>query len=728
MAYRFTFSTIARTVQVRLLRGEDIAHLPELDRKYWLMLSCAVSAMGAEGEAVAKALDSDGDGRVRVPEVLAAIEWLRPRLRSFDVLFRETPGLELDDIRSDTEEGKALIALFKRLCSEKTLESGAIDKAFSEFRASSANGDGVIAPADAGDQNVEVGKAILAVTGGVPATDGTPGISADVLDAFVEKLRAYRDWQDALPKEALPGAENPVALAQQVLALKAKVEDFFRACQLLRYNPALAEKMTAPDATADFAHAPLALPSAQAKGVPFEQGVNPTDAKQMACLATFARNLDPSAECLTETLWGRVLGAVEPWTSWLGKKPAEADYFSALDAEALKAAQAQETIQAFRDAIAADLAQAPLAGAFDDLCRLLTLRGGLLRFLRNFVNVEALYPPHAHAWFQTGTLYMDGRACTLCFPIEQAPATHATAALPSKCCLAYCTLTRKGESGSRTICAVFTAGSAASLATGRNGIFFDLAGKDWEATLVHLTPNPMSLVEAFFSPWRKIGEAFAGAIRKFVSGKNTTATSAMVSKAEGVTTLQAPSATPQPAGGGMAMASVATLGIALSFVATAVTGILAALTNTPVWKTALAVLAIILAVSIPSMILTWFRLRARDLAPILNASGWAVNRRIGLTASLGRFFTQRALYIGKKFVPAPVRSPVCKVVRGIILLIILAILAIAGWWFFSPCSPRNKVCEKEKVVECASASNERATKASVVEAPAQDAPATEKKE
>ena len=72
MAYMFSFSSIARTIQVRLLCGADVEHLPELDRKYWLMLSCAVSAMGSEGEAVARALDIDGAGRVRVPEVLAA--------------------------------------------------------------------------------------------------------------------------------------------------------------------------------------------------------------------------------------------------------------------------------------------------------------------------------------------------------------------------------------------------------------------------------------------------------------------------------------------------------------------------------------------------------------------------------------------------------------------------------------------------------------------------------
>ena len=101
------------------------------------------------------------------------------------------------------------------------------------------------------------------------------------------------------------------------------------------------------------------------------------------------------------------------------------------------------------------------------------------------------------------------------------------------------------------------------------------------------------------------------------------------------------------------MASVATLGIALSFVASAVAAIASAITSAPLWKTGAVVLAIVLAVSIPSVILAWFRLRNRDLAPILNASGWAINLRIGLTARLGAFFTHQACYVGRRFVRRP---------------------------------------------------------------------------
>ena len=110
-----------------------------------------------------------------------------------------------------------------------------------------------------------------------------------------------------------------------------------------------------------------------------------------------------------------------------------------------------------------------------------------------------------------------------------------------------------------------------------------------------------------------------------------------------------------PASNASQMASVATLGISLSFLASAAAAIASAVTHAPLWKTGSVVLGIILVVSIPSVILAWFRLRNRDLAPILNASGWAVNRSIGLTPRLGRFFTQRASYVGRRFVTMPSR-------------------------------------------------------------------------
>ena len=689
MSHAFAFSTVARTVQVRLRSGEDIAHLADLPKPYWLTLSCPVEGLGPRGRAVAEALDTDGDGRVRVAEVLGAVAWLAPRLTSFDCLFADEAGLALPEIAANTPEGAPLAELFGTLVAAgERLAPEAMESAFEGFKAAAENGDGVVPPEAAGSKFAPVGEAVVAVTGGTAGVDGKQGLSAENLAAFAAALDGYKAWRAAQPESAL----SP-ALVAAVEQMRGPIEAFFAAAKLVRYNPAAAEARPNPKSTAELAEAPLALEPGTEGALPLADGrLNPFYAAQMAPIVAWAQEPE-----LTEEAWQRLVAEVAPLEAWQAAKPAGADTLAALDEQVLALAAEPAVVEAFTQAIAADAKRAPLAAAYGDLRRLLTLRTGFLRFLRNFVNTEALYPPETGALYQVGTLYLDGRACSLCFPIAQAAAAHAAQAKASQCCLAYCALSRPATGEKRTICAVFTAGSAATLAVGRNGIFYDLEGHDWEATLTTLEANPMSLTEAFFAPWRKVAAAFAGAVRKVFVGKHEAATAALTAQAEGAGKAAAEGAKPATPGGGFAMASVATLGIALSFVATAVTGLMAALTSTPLWKTALVVVGLILAISVPSVILTWLKLRARDLAPILNASGWAVNRRIGLTAALGRYYTQKACYVGKRFVPAPPMTRVSHKALWTALALVAALaLAAAGWWFFCPCSPRQQCAAAEE--------------------------------
>ena len=53
----------------------------------------------------------------------------------------------------------------------------------------------------------------------------------------------------------------------------------------------------------------------------------------------------------------------------------------------------------------------------------------------------------------------------------------------------------------------------------------------------------------------------------------------------------------------------------------------------------LGVLAIILLISGPSMILAWLKLRKRNLGPILDANGWAVNAKAKINVPFGASLT-----------------------------------------------------------------------------------------
>ncbi|RYF58823.1 MAG: hypothetical protein EOO29_49655, partial [Comamonadaceae bacterium] len=49
----------------------------------------------------------------------------------------------------------------------------------------------------------------------------------------------------------------------------------------------------------------------------------------------------------------------------------------------------------------------------------------------------------------------------------------------------------------------------------------------------------------------------------------------------------------------------------------------------------MAVAGIVIAISGPSMLIAWLKLRQRSLGPILDASGWAINGRMKVNVRLG---------------------------------------------------------------------------------------------
>ena len=618
--HRHAFFRAARTPQPALLRGADVEWLADLDRTGWIVLSRPTALPGRE-DPVAALLDGNGDGRVRVPEVLAAIDWLRPRLASFDRLFLPFAGLVPDDLRADTPEGKALADLLAQIAPDGTPVTAA---ALGEARQTRLCAPGQ--PPLCG--MAETFRRLC------PSPEDAETQSRKDFESACALTDRVLAWRAALPKGDWT-YEDAAAFA----ALRQPVADYFLACETLRYDPAA----TPPprDPAKPLREAPLALPSAVSPGLPLRGGLNPAWRWAAERLAKWTGRDDA---VLTPEAWHALCGRFAPLMAWYdgseicppGERKAFFDTVDWDDAEGI-ARLADPALRAeLARLIDAEEAKAPLRATFDALERFLTLREGFLRFLRNFVNVADLYPPMADPLFLTGTLFMDGRCCRLCFPVEGDAAAHAKAAEGSRCCLVYCALERKGEAG-RTILAVFTAGATGALTVGKRGVFFDLQGRDWEAVACHVAINAISLSEAFVEPWRRIGAACVETARRLLAGKGDAAVAALA---------------PKPAKPAMPpeMASVATLGIALSFVASAAAAIAAAVTNAPLWKTGAVAAGVVLAVSVPSVILAWFRLRNRDLAPILNASGWAINRAIGLTPRLGRFFTRRASLVGRRFV------------------------------------------------------------------------------
>src|SRR5690606_36679505 len=88
--------------------------------------------------------------------------------------------------------------------------------------------------------------------------------------------------------------------------------------------------------------------------------------------------------------------------------------------------------------------------------------------------------------------------------------------------------------------------------------------------------------------------------------------------------------------------TVAALGVAVGALGaflTTVIGYRTGLLALPFWQVCLVFAGIVLAISLPSMAIAWLKLRQRNLGPILDANGWAVNGRVKMNVPFGAKLT-----------------------------------------------------------------------------------------
>jgi hypothetical protein len=128
--------------------------------------------------------------------------------------------------------------------------------------------------------------------------------------------------------------------------------------------------------------------------------------------------------------------------------------------------------------------------------------------------------------------------------------------------------------------------------------------------------------------------------------------------------------------------TVAALGVALGSLATASGLIFAKLADIAPWKMLFVVLAVILVISLPSVIIAALKLRKRNLGPILDANGWAVNARAKINIPFGASLTSvAALPPGAQ---RDLTDPFAESHAGRNRLIVLVVILGVLWsmWYF----------------------------------------------
>ena len=265
----------------------------------------------------------------------------------------------------------------------------------------------------------------------------------------------------------------------------------------------------------------------------------------------------------------------------------------------------------------------------------------LAKLAENFVSFRRFYARQEPAIFQCGTLYLDERSCELCLPVLDA-GKHAAIAAQSGIYLAYCDCVRGAEK--MTIAAAFTAGDSDNLAVGRNGVFYDRQGRDWDATITRIVDQPISLSQAFWSPYKKLARLLAEQMEKFAAARaKAIDDSAAAAAAKVPAAAAAPEAAkPAPFDIGRFVGIFAAIGLAIGAIGGALAALVTGFLGLAWWQMPLAIAGLLLIVSLPAVALAAFRLRKRNLGPLLDANGWAVNARARINIPFGGSLTQVA--------------------------------------------------------------------------------------
>lgn len=658
--HRWRFFRSGGFDQVRLDSGDDLRNLPQLDQKLWTTLASPASGLEFDARTLAL-IDTDHDGRIRAPEILAAVQWAVGLLRDPAVLTQGSSTLPLAAINESTDEGKLLLAAARQILRNRGREAAteiSVDDTAdlsAIFANTPLNGDGVIpvyATSDAALQAVL--RQIIDTQGAVADRGGDAGVSSQTVAAFYDQAQAYVEWAGRAASEAaiMPLGDATAAAWAAVSAVRAKVDDYFTRCQLAAFDARAAQPLarTVEDYAAvagqqlDVTHAglaafPLAAISAEA-ALPLLQGTNPAWSAALETLRTQAVvPIMGEQTQLTLAQWRTLTDRLAAHGAWQSTKPATG--VEKLGVERLRDLLAGSSRAQIESLIAADKALEAEAQAMAAVDKLLRFNRDLFKLLTNFVSFRDFYTVGTDAIFQAGTLYIDGRACRLCIRVDNV-AKHSALAHLARTYLVYCALSRKATGETMTIVAAVTAGGSDNLMVGRNGIFYDRQGRDWDATITHIIDNPISVRQAIWAPYKRIARLINEQVQKFAASKAKTVEESSTSTVAGTAAVVKTSPAAPPFDVAKFAGIFAAVGMAIGALGTALAAVVTGLLSLSGWQLPLALLGLGAAISGPSAMIAFFKLRERNLAPILDANGWAINTQAKINLVFGAALTSVA--------------------------------------------------------------------------------------
>ncbi|PRB80554.1 hypothetical protein [Pseudomonas sp. MYb185] len=660
--HRWQFFRAGGFDQVQLDTPADLAALRSLDQKLWATLACPTHNLELDQRMLGY-IDSNGDGRIRAPEVLDAVDWTLARLADPQTLFRDEP-LTLTSFSEGKESHHLVVAARRLLQILGREESQGLDAADTDdlkalFPPAEPNGDGLVPATLTEDADLQAAIAdIISCMGAETDRSGEAAVSEASINGFFEQAQQVQAWQQQSLEHGVqslgPDAEAAISA---IGALREKIDDYFTRVEMVAFDPRAASIMNADEAElvrlsalnlADSQEvAALPLASLQhGEALPLDKGINPAWRGAMRALREHVvRPQLGDVDSITREQWHDLTARCNAYFAWQAAKPA-VDILQTLDVERIVWLVEQGMQARLLDLVAKDLEVAEAADGLVELDKLLRLQRGLLTLLRNFVSFYDFYSRKHKAIFQAGRLFIDGRSCDLVVEVADVEA-HSQVAANSDSFLLYCACTRRGqpvrERESLNIVAAVTAGGEEELLVGRNGLFYDREGNDWDATVVKVVQNAISVREAFWSPYRRISRLVSDQIQKLAASRDSELVNSSAARVGSGPEAAAEAGAASKTFDIAKFAGIfAAIGLAVGALGAAMAAIFSGLLSLQWWQWPLVLAGVLLAISGPSMLMAWFKLRRRNLGPILDANGWAVNTQARISIGFGTTLTQLA--------------------------------------------------------------------------------------
>ncbi|MBO4777672.1 MAG: hypothetical protein J5588_04185 [Bacteroidales bacterium] len=703
--YEWKFSTVGGVPRVNIESGEDIAHLKELDQKMWTVLSCPTKGLEID-EKTLELMDVDGDGKIRVNEVADAATWITKVLKNPDLLLKQEDTISLDDINQEDEDGKKLYDSAKQILANLELDKNEISVADTSdsiaiFAKTKFNGDGVITENSTDDEAL---KAVIAncvkTIGATADRSGVDGVTAEQIEAFYTNCNDYMTWftsEDENKATVFPYGDNTEAALAAYNALKEKVEDFFMRCKLTAFNSessaaldvtvarmeAISEKSLSA-CTEEIAGYPLARVNSKSE-LPLNGGINPAWEAAFANLKSLIFDVDfPKQKSISEADWKAIGAKFGPFEAWKAAKKGE--IVESLGVDVIKEIVEKNQKNALLALVEQDKAEETKANEIASVNKLTHYYRDIYKLIKNYVTFSDFYTrdENKKAIFQAGTLYIDQRSCDLCVKVSDMGKHNLTAGL-SGMYLLYCDCHSKKKNETMTIVAVMTDGDIDNLMVGKNAIFYDRDGVDWDATVVKIIDNPISIRQAFWSPYRKFANWVTDLINKSAAEKDSKSFDNMTaSVSETAAAAPADGAKPQqaqPFDIAKFAGIFAAIGMALGFLGSFCVSVVSGFAQLTWWQVILVFIGIILLISGPSMVMAWLKLRKRNLAPLLNANGWAVNAQAFVNITFGATLTKMAQF-PKVTLADPFADKGMPWWKKLLIGLVLIAIGVAALWYF----------------------------------------------